>query len=757
MPPQSSIIARSEQASEQASELALRPHSAALLLAMLAALAAVPEGAARAQSCSADQALEDLIPDAALDDPTTWAHDTDAARTTVPDATALLAPEAIAPLTDIPAITLEWPDASPLPAIAPLTPDPDIALAAEQAKAAGETLGPDSDRASGQIPGATLIPVTPQLALAFPPDPQALPEREAITTRFGAIASLRKFGNEEDNLAQLTRRARQDIDLLQRVLRVYGYYDAEVTQSTTGYAAPSEGSGPAPAIDLRKVGVRFDVLPGPRYTLARIGLGDIAAAPDAAVLSRAFALAPGDPVNADRIAEQRDHLIAALGEGGHAFANVGQPDLAIDHAARTGDLTLPVTSGGQYTIGRITSSLPDYLSARHLGRIARFRSGDPFRRSRIDDFRQAILATGLVSAVTITPREAAPPVAAADGVKPGTADIDVKLVKAPQRTIAGLIGYSSGEGVRLEASWENRNFFPPEGLVRFRGVVGTREQLAGATYRRNNFFGRDQVLTADLYAQTRDTNAYNARTLSFLTSIEKQTTLIFQKAWVFSAGAEVLATSELPAGAGATRTTYFIGALPLRGAYDGSDDLLDPKRGFRISLRLSPEISVQNGQRSSYARVQFDASTYRPVSSNVILAGRVRLGTIPGTDVASIAPSRRFYAGGGASVRGFAYQAVGPRDALGNPSGGRSLTEFSLEARVKTGLLGGAVSVVPFVDAGTVGTTASPTTNGLKIGAGIGMRYQTSFGPIRIDLGTPVNPSKGDSRIGVYVSLGQAF
>ena len=714
----------------------------------------MPDGAAHAQSREADQALEDLIPDAALDDPNAWAHDTDAARTKAPDATALLAPEAIAPLTDIPAITLAWPDAAELPAITPLTPDPDIGLAAEQAKAAGEALGPDSDRVSGQIPGATLISVTPQLALAFPPDLQAMPEREVITTRFGALASLRKFGNEEDNLAQLTRRARQDIDLLQRVLRIYGYYDAEVTQSTTGYAAPTEGSGPAPAIDLRKVGVRFDVLPGPRYTLAKIGLGDIARAPDAAALNQAFALAPGDPVNSDRIVEERDHLISALGEGGHAFADVGQPALAIDHALRTGDLTLPVTSGGQYTFGRITSSLPDYLSARHLGRIARFRNGDPFRRSRIDDLRQAILATGLVSSVTVTPREAAAPTTAS---KAGVADIDVTLTKAPQRTIAGLIGYSSGEGVRLEASWENRNFFPPEGLVRFRGVVGTREQLAGATYRRNNFFGRDQVLTADLYAQTRKTDAYNARTVSFTTTFEKQTTLIFQKAWVWSAGLEILATSELPAAAGSARTTYFIGALPLRGAYDGSDDLLDPKRGFRVSLRASPEISSQNGMRSSYARVQFDASGYQPVSSSVIMAGRVRLGTIPGTDVASIAPSRRFYAGGGASVRGFAYQAVGPRDALGNPSGGRSLTEFSLEARIKTGLLGGAVSVVPFVDAGTVGTTASPTINGAKIGIGIGMRYQTSFGPIRIDLGTPVNPAKGDSRIGVYVSLGQAF
>jgi len=73
-----------------------------------------------------------------------------------------------------------------------------------------------------------------------------------IAARFGLLAALRKFGNEEDNLAQLTRRARQDTDLLQRMLRVYGYYDAEVIQSTTGFAAPAEGSGPATAIDLQE-------------------------------------------------------------------------------------------------------------------------------------------------------------------------------------------------------------------------------------------------------------------------------------------------------------------------------------------------------------------------------------------------------------------------------------------------------------------------------------------------------------------------
>ena len=108
-------------------------------------------------------------------------------------------------------------------------------------------------------------------------------------------------------------------------------------------------------------------------------------------------------------------------------------------------------------------------------------------------------------------------------------------------------------------------------------------------------------------------------------------------------------------------------------------------------------------------------------------------------------------------MRGYGFQLIGPRDTAGEPSGGRALSEFSLEARVKTGLLGGAVSLVPFVDAGAVDTTSTPRLRDIKIGAGIGLRYQTNFGPIRVDLGTPLNPSKGDSRIGVYVALGQAF
>lgn len=776
---------RSNTVTPDIAGLSASPHALAVALAAASAFVLHPEGAA-AQSRDADQALEQLIPDAALENAESWALDTDAAREPAPPATALEGLDEPEPLAGV---TLPWPDDEALAEVQPLTPDPDIEVAQQQADAAvdrlpGEQEDSDLGRGAPYLADARVEKVGDQVELAFPAN-HDFARHDEMVERFAGLSALRALDDDDDNLGQLTRRARSDRELILRIMRIYGYYDAEVYQTLGGLQAPAAraaadaaaaqgtapptanaaGAAPAaapseprrPRVDVNSVVVRFDVVPGPQYKLARIDLGDIGAAgEDAESLRAAFELKTGDPVETDRIIEERGDLDIALGETGYAFAKVGEPDLVIDHEPRTGDLTVPVTTGGKYRFGHVVSSQPRFLSSRHLERISRFDAGDVYQRSDVDDLRQAVLATGLVSSVTVTPREVSKPAGAA----PGTVDIDVAITKAPLRTIAGLVGYSSMEGFRVEGSWEHRNFFPPEGMLRVRGVAGTQEQLAGVTYRRNNFMTRDQVLTADLYAQNITSDAFDARTLSLTAGIERQTTLLFQKPWVYSGGIELIATSEIDraaARAGLPRQTFFIGAIPLRAGFDGSDDLLDPTRGFRVGLRVSPELSVQGGDRSTYVRAQFDASTYRRFGESIVGAARVRLGTIQGAPITSIAPSRRFYAGGGGSVRGYGFQQIGPRDIVGEPSGGRSLTEFSLEARIKTGLVGGAVSVVPFVDAGAVDETSTPSFRDIKVGVGIGVRYQTNFGPIRVDIGTPLNPSPGDSRIGVYVALGQAF
>ena len=185
---------------------------------------------------------------------------------------------------------------------------------------------------------------------------------------------------------------------------------------------------------------------------------------------------------------------------------------------------------------------------------------------------------------------------------------------------------------------------------------------------------------------------------------------------------------------------------------DRSDNLLNPSKGFRVTTLIQPEGSL-SGSFSPYARVRIDASGYYPVTDSIVLAGRVRVGSIVGAARERLAPSRRFYAGGGGSVRGFGFQELGPKDPNNAPIGGRSVNELALEARYRFGNFG----VVGFVDAGQVYRSSAPTFQNLRFGAGIGARYYTNFGPMRLDVATPIGRKPGEARVSVYVSIGQAF
>ncbi|HVH37454.1 MAG TPA: BamA/TamA family outer membrane protein [Sphingomicrobium sp.] len=422
----------------------------------------------------------------------------------------------------------------------------------------------------------------------------------------------------------------------------------------------------------------------------------------------------------------------------------------MNHETHLASLVLPVDPGPVATFGTMRVSGEPSFSARHVAEIARFDTGERFRRSRVDDLRRALIATGLVASAEVDV------VPASDG---RTVNLDVKLTPAPMRTIAGELGYGTGEGFRAEASWQHRNFFNPEGALTLRGVVGTKEQLLSAQVRRNNFRRRDQVLNLLASVSNTELDAYDAKTILVSAGIERQSNIIWHKKWTWSLGAEALATSERGVFGNPLvqeNKKFIIAALPASLYYDGSDDLLNPTTGFRLGGRLSPEISAYGGS-FAYGRLQIDASAYRLISDSTVIAGRVRLGSIVGASTSGIAPSRRIYSGGGGSVRGYGYQRLGPRDALGDPIGGRGLAEFALEARHRLKAFGGNFGIVPFFDGGTLSDRSWPDFGKWQFGAGIGLRYYSNFGPIRVDVGTPLNPKSGDSRIAVTVSLGQAF
>ncbi len=614
-----------------------------------------------------------------------------------------------------------------------------------------------------EVPELAETRVSSTLVLALPAAEAAFPEKREFIERFEDLSTLTDLDDGEESAPQVAARARADEELLGDILRTYGYYDGEVVRQLSGGRRAREDAGgaePDAASAAREPSVRFDILPGTRYRFGRIDLGALPALPepDASRLIAAFGIAPGDPLYADRIVDQELELRVALGESGYPFAELAEPELLIDHARQEGDLTLAVQPRGKYVFGEVTSSDPRFLPGRHLERIARFDRGDVFQQSLETDLRRAVIATGLVSSVTITPRETRAP---QDGA-PGEVALDVAFERAPVRTIAGAIGYGSEDGLKVEGRWEHRNLFPPEGALRLRGILGTREALASVGYRRNNFRARDQVLTVDLYASDITTQAVDSRGFGLRGTFEKVSNILFQKPVSWQVGGELLYTDErnrnvkTAPGGPVPRRTFLIGGLFGSITLDQSDDLLDPTEGYRATLFFAPEVSRSEGVQSFYLRAQADASYYQSVGPAVV-AARVRAATIQGAEIEDIAPSRRLYAGGGASVRGYGFQGVGPRDALGNPTGGGSLVEAAIEARIGTPLFGGAVEVVPFLDAGSVARGSTPDFGDIRYGAGIGLRYKTSFGPIRIDVATPLNPTEFDSPVVVYVSLGQAF
>jgi translocation and assembly module TamA len=560
-----------------------------------------------------------------------------------------------------------------------------------------------------------------------------------VRERFDSLSVLNDGDGTAENRAEISQLARADRQLLLDVLNSQGFFDADVRVAVQ----PSVAEG-------QPLNVILTVVPGRRYYLGQIAFAAPAVQP-ADLISSSFVPTSGDPIVADIILAAEANISVELPQNGYPFAKVGERDILLDSDNGIGDYTLPVETGARSYFGQLRTEGTTAFDADHVSILRRFKTGDLYDSRKVDDLRAALIATGLLSTVSVEP-------VPGEGSAPdGTpyADLLVRQEAAPPRTIAGSAGYGTGQGLRADASWTHRNLFPPEGSLTAAGVVGTKEQAARISVARANAGRRDRNIDISLTALHSKYDAFEAYTGRLAGTMSFVSTPIWQKKFTWSIGAEILATSEDQfdfARGLRDRQTFYVAALPGQVGFDRSDNLLDPTKGYRVNVRVSPETSLGTGKQI-YARAILDASYYYPVKDNIVVAARGRVGTISGIARDNLAPSRRFYGGGGGSVRGFGYQQLGPKDPNNDPVGGRSMNEFSLEGRYRFGNYG----VVGFVDAGQAYESSIPKFNDWRMGVGVGGRFYTNFGPIRLDVATPVNRRLGESRFSVYVSIGQSF
>lgn len=633
----------------------------------------------------------------------------------------------------------------------------------------GDVLGPvtpdDPEIARPLQPLATFDSTPLESAVAANPD---LPEIRYTTSvagleplgleaQFESLSALEEGDGKAANTTQMQARAREDEALAVRLMRSLGYYDATATSVVEPGNATPEG----------RYRVILTATPGRLYTLSSVTIQAPPVVPED-LLRTNLPLRVGDPIEAARIQGAEANLSLVLPQRGYPFVEVGQRDILLEDQGPepVGAYTLPVTPGPRASFGRLTTEGDPVFGLDHLNLFPRFEQGELFDRRLQDDLRDALVATGLFNSLAVEPQRTG-------RVRPdGTEEVDllIRQTRGPARTLAGTAGFSTGQGVRVEGSWQHRNLFPDEGALIVTGVAGTQEQSAGVTFRRSNAGRRDRTFQAIANASRQSYDAYEAFTGTLSVRWSYDSTPIWQKPLTYSYGAELIGTNEDVFDFAANernRRTFGIAALPGQVVFDRSDNLLNPTRGYRLKLNVSPEAAVGGGF-TPYVRTVVEGTAYFPVSPSLVIAGRVRAGSIQGIGRDDLAPSRRYYGGGGGSVRGYGYQRLGPFEPVSSltpndegeidrgdlrPLGGRSLNEFALEARYRFGDFG----IVPFIDAGNSYEGAFPTFSALRFGAGIGGRFYTNFGPFRIDVATPLNPRPGDGKVALYISIGQAF
>jgi translocation and assembly module TamA len=558
-------------------------------------------------------------------------------------------------------------------------------------------------------------------------------------TLYRELSTLSRGQRDAVTPGELASRLRTDVALIRQLL------------ADEGWLSPTIDTEITPAADNGRTAVAITVAPGRRYRWGSISLDMLP--PDRPELAEGFALEPGEPMRLTQVEPAEAELRLRLNDAGYPFADLGPRDIEVDDDTGTGDYLLTGLLGAPAAFGAIDVPEGFPLPASHLANIARFREGDPWSGALFEDFRRALIATRLVSNASVT----AVDTGRIDAQGRPIADLLLSGEPAPRRTLIAQGGYSTDEGIRVEGRFQNRNFFPPEGTLTLRGVVGTLEQRAGVEVRKSNFGKRDRFLLSGGEFANEDRPAFEATSFRIGAAAGRESTPIWQKRWVWQAGAELISTDERSKAETRPRERYLIGALPASGGYDGTDDLLDPSRGFRVGLRFSPEAALQGGQTQGYLRMQLDGSAYLTPRGPLTLAARGRLGSIVGTDTLDIAPSRRLYAGGGGSVRGYSFQGLGPQeigfDGELRPVGGRGLSEAAVEARYRFGDFG----IVGFVDAGQLVDEARPRFDAMRFGAGLGVRYFTSFGPIRVDIARAIDKRPEDPDVVLYISIGQAF
>jgi translocation and assembly module TamA len=530
-------------------------------------------------------------------------------------------------------------------------------------------------------------------------------------------------------ISLLRNRARNDIPRLLEALASWGYFKADVQ------------------VDIRREGrepvVVFQIDPGPQFLLERVSIVDPGGEPSEDLPGvDAIGLKKGAPFRAQAILDARDRLLLEIGNAGRPFPEVLETEVVADHDTNGVRVMFRVNPGplawfGSTEIEGLSRVREDYAAT-----LVPWDEGNPFREDLIAQARIDLIRSGLFSLVEICKGEIV--------AETNRLPMFLTVRERRHRTMRAGLNYTTDFGVGAIFGWEHRNLFGRGEFFETQLSVNELRQSLDTDFQKPNFLREDQRLVLRSILSNEDLDAYESRTLRNSAMIQRD----LSRSLTVGAG---VGFDYLDVREDGGRDTFYLFSIPLSARMNTTDDLLDPSRGFTLSVLGTPFIETL-GENVSYLRYDLSGSAYLQVVDDrrLILAARGRYGQILGAERARVPATERFYAGGGGSVRGYPFQSLSPLDENDDPTGGLSIVELSFEVRTR---VSERLGFVLFADGGRAFESDTPDP-GEKLfwGVGAGLRYFTVIGPVRLDVAFPIQNRAGvDDSFQVYISIGQSF
>ncbi|PWE32111.1 hypothetical protein DDZ14_11695 [Maritimibacter sp. 55A14] len=477
---------------------------------------------------------------------------------------------------------------------------------------------------------------------------------------------------------------------------------------------------------------------GPRFTFRQAEIAPLAQATE---LPEGFA--PGRPASTGMMQRAVTAAVEGWRDAGRPKARPAGQRIIADHRTRRVDAAFTLDPGRLAHIGELRVTGNRDVRAGRIIDIAGLDRGAPFSPERLRRSERRLRRSGAFSSVALTEAE--------EIDDEGNIDIIAQVSEAKPRRIGAGAEYSTDDGFALNAYWLHRNLRTGAERLRIEGgVKGIGGTAGGIDYNIATTFSRPATFSPDTDAELRleiqhlDEPEFKLDNFDIETGVRH----------IFSDELEGRLAigyrhSEVDDDFGSR--SFEIVKLPGALTWDRRDDELDATEGFYAHATAMPFTDVTDPKPA--VRLTFDGRAYRSVGK-VVLAGRVQVGSVAGPGLLDVPPDLLFFSGGGGTVRGHDFQALAVERPGGRSTGGRSFLGLSVEARMP---VTETIGMVAFTDAGYISDQSVPGVDGeWHAGAGLGLRYATPIGPIRVDLATPVRGGSS-GQVQLYIGIGQAF